>query len=93
MYKVLYLHIHTHIGTYMTSLINGDLVARASHIHIYEILTTTGDLVGVLSTKNWIKSFPNFKDIVSVNDSNYTQAWLSAEDTDKFLAAHDAFNA
>ena len=77
----------------MTSLINGDLVARASHIKIYEIFTTSGDLVGVLSTKDLIKSFPNFKDIVSVNDSNYTQAWLSAEDTGIFLAAHDAFNA
>ena len=77
----------------MTTLINPDLVARASHIHIYEIFTTTGDLVGVLSTKNWIRSFPNFKDIVSVNDSNYDHAWLSAEDTDKFIAAHDDFNA
>jgi len=78
----------------MTTTINRyDALARASHIHIYEILTTTGDLVGVLSTKNWIKSFPNFKDIVSVNDSNYDHAWLSAEDTDTFIAAHDAFNA
>ena len=59
----------------MTSLLNGDLVTRASHIKIYEIFTTSGDLV------------------VSVNDSNYTQAWLSAEDTSIFLAAHDAFNA
>ena len=77
----------------MTSLISGDLVACASHINIYEIFTTSGDLVGVLSTKDLIKSFPTFKDIVSVNDSNYTQAWLSAEDTGIFLAAHNAFNA
>ena len=76
----------------MTNLNHDDLMSRARHIHIYEIMTTTGDLVGVLSTKNFIESFPNFKDIISINDSNYKQVWLNAEDTSIFMAAHDAFN-
>ena len=71
---------------------NSQIIAAASHINIFEIVTTNGDVVGVLSTKEKIKTFPHFESVATVNDANYSQSWLTAEDTKLFLAAETAFN-
>jgi hypothetical protein len=71
---------------------NSQIVAAASHINIFEIITTDGEVVGVLSTKEKIKTFPHFESVATVNDSNYSQSWLTAEDTRLFLAAEAAYN-
>lgn len=71
---------------------SSQIIAAASHINIFEIITTGGDVVGVLSTKDKIKTFPNFESVATINDANYSQVWLTAEDTKLFLAAETAYN-
>jgi len=68
------------------------VVAAANHIKIFEIINLNGDVFGVLSTTDKIKSYPSYKDTISIGDANYTQAWLTAKDARLFLAAEKAFN-
>tara|TARA_R110002095_G_scaffold199365_1_gene179138 strand:- start:14 stop:253 length:240 start_codon:yes stop_codon:yes gene_type:complete len=69
-----------------------DAIMAATHIKTYEIYTTDGCLLNVLSTADKIREYPLFKEIITVNDVYGEIVWLSAEDEKLNIAATDQFN-
>ena len=69
-----------------------DAITRATHIKTYEISTTDGHLLNVLSTAEKIREYPLFKEVITVNDVYGEIIWLSAEDEELHIAATDQFN-
>ena len=57
-----------------------DLFASTAHIKTYEVYTTDGHLLHILSTADKIKQYPRFKEVITVNDVNADIIWLSVED-------------
>ena len=69
-----------------------DAITRATHIKTYEISTTDGHLLNVLSTADKIREYPLFKEVITVNDVYGEIIWLSPEDEELNIAATDQFN-
>ena len=78
----------------MTTTINrDDALAAVSHIYTFEIYTTDGDIKHVLSTKDKIKEFPLFAEVITINDVNAELVWLSDNDQALYeIAAHTFHN-
>ena len=66
-----------------------DLFAVTAHIKTYEVYTTDGYLLHILSTDDKIKQYPRFEEIVTINDVSANIIWLSAEDEELHQRAEE----
>tara|TARA_R110000772_G_scaffold227690_1_gene338453 strand:+ start:224 stop:463 length:240 start_codon:yes stop_codon:yes gene_type:complete len=69
-----------------------DAITATAHIKTYEVYTTDGHLLHILSTSDKIRKYPRFKEIITVNDVNGEIIWLSPEDEELYNLASDQWH-
>ena len=70
-----------------------DAITAAKHIHTYEVATTDGYLLHILSTEDKIRNYPQFEEIITCNDVNAEIIFLSADDEEIWQQAFDEYHS